>query len=111
MQLIGILSKSDVEKIAFKVTQKAIHELLKSRLLNKKSKKLLEENAPVEMLKFSCRIGNSLNNANIYTIGQLISKTESDLIKMRNFGKLSLLEVKYKLLTIGYKLSEGSIIK
>ena len=51
----------------------------------------------VESLDLSARAGNCLKNANITTIGELISKSENELSEMRNFGKKSFDEIKEKL--------------
>ena len=62
---------------------------------------------PVEELELSVRSSNCLKNANIRTIGDLTRKTEEDIVKTRNFGKKSLLEIKEKLnewsLSLGMK--------
>lgn len=60
-----------------------------------KIRKFLE--TPVEELELSVRSSNCLKNANIRTIGDLTKKTEDDIVKTRNFGKKSLLEIKEKL--------------
>ena len=64
-------------------------------------------NNSIEELNLSVRSSNCLKNANIRTIGELTKKTEDDLAKTRNFGKISLLEIKTKLhefgLTLGMK--------
>ena len=48
----------------------------------------------VEELEFSVRTSNVLREARITTIGQLADKTDSDLLKYRNFGRKSLREVR-----------------
>ncbi len=48
----------------------------------------------VEELELSVRAYNCLKAANIKTIGELVSKTESEMLKYRNFGKKSLNEIK-----------------
>lgn len=48
----------------------------------------------VEELELSVRAYNCLKAANIKTIGELVSKTESEMLKYRNFGKKSLTEIK-----------------
>lgn len=58
-------------------------------------RRLLE--TPIEELELSVRSSNCLKNANIRTIGDLVSKSEEELSKTRNFGKKSLLEIKEKL--------------
>jgi DNA-directed RNA polymerase subunit alpha len=47
------------------------------------------------------RAANCLNNANILTVGELAVKTEADMLKYRNFGKKSLLEIEEKLREMG----------
>ncbi len=48
---------------------------------------------PVSELELSVRSANCLENAKIKTIGDLVSKTESEMLKYRNFGKKSLNEI------------------
>src|SRR5947207_2370485 len=57
---------------------------------NMKLKKLL--NMSVNEIELSVRAANCLNNANITTVGQLAQKTESEMLKYRNFGKKSINE-------------------
>ncbi|OHB75555.1 MAG: DNA-directed RNA polymerase subunit alpha [Planctomycetes bacterium RBG_16_59_8] len=51
----------------------------------------------VSELDLSVRSANCLSSEHIETIGELVSHSESDLLKVRNFGKTSLREVKKKL--------------
>jgi DNA-directed RNA polymerase subunit alpha len=67
-----------------------------------KMKKLL--NMSVNEIELSVRAANCLNNANITTVGQLAMKTESEMLKYRNFGKKSLNEIKDKLQALGLAL-------
>ena len=67
-----------------------------------KMKKLL--NMSVNEIELSVRAANCLNNANITTVGQLAMKTESEMLKYRNFGKKSLNEIKEKLQGLGLAL-------
>lgn len=48
----------------------------------------------VEELELSVRAYNCLRAANIKSIGELVGKTESEMLKYRNFGKKSLNEIK-----------------
>jgi DNA-directed RNA polymerase subunit alpha len=68
-------------------------------------------NMPISELELSVRASNCLESARIATVAQLVSKTESDLLKVRSFGKTSLREVKRKLqdlnLTLGMPIPEG----
>ncbi|MBD3168269.1 MAG: DNA-directed RNA polymerase subunit alpha [candidate division Zixibacteria bacterium] len=47
----------------------------------------------VDELELSVRSSNCLRAANIVTIGELVQKTESDMLKYRNFGRKSLTEL------------------
>ena len=67
-----------------------------------KMKKLL--NMSVNEIELSVRAANCLNNANITTVGQLAMKSESEMLKYRNFGKKSLNEIKDKLTALGLAL-------
>lgn len=58
----------------------------------------------VNEIELSVRAANCLNNANITTVGELISKTEQEMLKYRNFGKKSLNEIKSKLEQLGLSL-------
>lgn len=58
----------------------------------------------VNEIELSVRAANCLNNANITTVGQLAMKTESEMLKYRNFGKKSLNEIKEKLAALGLTL-------
>ena len=58
----------------------------------------------VNEIELSVRAANCLNNANITTVGQLAMKSESEMLKYRNFGKKSLNEIKDKLLELGLSL-------
>ena len=58
----------------------------------------------VNEIELSVRAANCLNNANISTVGELVSKTEADMLKYRNFGKKSLTEIKAKLVSMGLSL-------
>jgi len=60
----------------------------------------------ISILDLSTRASNSLKNAEIETIGQLISYSEVDLMEFDKFGKTSLKEIKDKLASIGLSLKE-----
>ena len=51
----------------------------------------------VNDIELSVRAANCLNSASINTVGELVIKTEADMLKYRNFGKKSLNEIKDKL--------------
>jgi DNA-directed RNA polymerase subunit alpha len=64
-------------------------------------------NRSVEELELSVRSYNCLKNANIQTIGDLVQKTEAEMLRTKNFGRKSLNEIKEILqalqLTFGMK--------
>ncbi|MGH7993834.1 MAG: DNA-directed RNA polymerase subunit alpha, partial [Limisphaerales bacterium] len=58
-------------------------------------------NRSVEELELSVRSYNCLKNANIQSIGELVQKTEAEMLKTKNFGRKSLNEIKEILGTMG----------
>jgi len=58
----------------------------------------------VDELELSVRSYNCLKNANIRTIGELVQKTDAEMLKTRNFGKKSLNEIKFILSEMGLSL-------
>jgi DNA-directed RNA polymerase subunit alpha len=50
-------------------------------------------NRSVDELELSVRSSNCLTSANIRTIGELVQKTEAEMLKQRNFGRKSLKEI------------------
>ena len=52
---------------------------------------------PVREIELTVRAANCLDAAEIQTIGELVSKTEAEMLKFRNFGKKSLEEIVQKL--------------
>ena len=59
----------------------------------------------IEELDLSVRSFNCLKRANINTVEDLISKTEDEMIKVRNLGHKSLEEVEHKLAMMGLSLA------
>ncbi|WP_294777124.1 DNA-directed RNA polymerase subunit alpha [uncultured Eubacterium sp.] len=60
----------------------------------------------IEELDLSVRSFNCLKRAGINTVGDLIGKSEDDMMKVRNLGRKSLDEVIGKLASLGFKLSK-----
>jgi DNA-directed RNA polymerase subunit alpha len=58
----------------------------------------------VDELELSVRSYNCLKNANIRTIGELVQKTEGEMLKTKNFGRKSLNEIKEILSSMGLSL-------
>jgi DNA-directed RNA polymerase subunit alpha len=61
---------------------------------------------PVEELQLSVRSYNCLKREGVDTVGDLILKTETELMDIRNFGQKSIDEVKAKLSELGLLLKE-----
>ena len=79
---------------------------------DKKKEEELNQNLlkSVDELELSVRSSNCLKNADIKTIADLVQKTESDMLKTKNFGRKSLNEIKEILaqmdLSLGMKLDK-----
>ncbi len=58
----------------------------------------------VDELELSVRSANCLQQANIRTIGDLVQKTEAEMLKTKNFGRKSLKEIKEILAEMGLSL-------
>jgi DNA-directed RNA polymerase subunit alpha len=90
--------------INFEELPEAIEEPAE-RTMDKMSEVL---NRSVEELELSVRSYNCLKNANIQTIGELVQKTEAEMLRTKNFGRKSLNEIKEILggmgLTLGMRL-------
>ncbi|MFI5111207.1 MAG: DNA-directed RNA polymerase subunit alpha [Terriglobales bacterium] len=61
-------------------------------------------NRSVEELELSVRSYNCLKNANIQSIGELVQKSEAEMLKTKNFGRKSLNEIKEILASMGLSL-------
>jgi len=59
---------------------------------------------PVEGLPISVRAFNGLQNADIKYIGELVQRTEQDMLRIKNFGRKSLSEIKEVLADMGLSL-------
>ncbi|HLS02230.1 MAG TPA: DNA-directed RNA polymerase subunit alpha, partial [Beutenbergiaceae bacterium] len=63
---------------------------------------------PIEQLELSIRSYNCLKREGIHTVGELVARTEADLLDIRNFGAKSIAEVKEKLTELGLELKDPS---
>jgi DNA-directed RNA polymerase subunit alpha len=61
---------------------------------------------PIEDLDLSVRSYNCLKREGVATVGELVQKTEQDLLDIRNFGQKSIEEVKSKLVEMGLSLAD-----
>jgi DNA-directed RNA polymerase subunit alpha len=63
---------------------------------------------PIEDMDLTVRSFNCLKREGIHTVGELVSRTEADLLDIRNFGQKSIDEVKLKLHGMGLGLKDSS---
>ena len=66
-------------------------------------------NKPVEQLNLSVRTMNCLRRGGISTVGELTTRSERDLLTLRNFGQKSLNEIKDKLTEMGLALKTPQV--
>lgn len=64
---------------------------------------------PIEDLNLTQRSYNCLKREGIHTVGELVSRTEQDLLDIRNFGMKSIDEVKEKLQAMGLSLKASPL--
>lgn len=64
---------------------------------------------PIEALELTVRSANCLESNHIETVGQLVKMTESELLKIRSFGKTSLREITRKLADMGLSMGMTDI--
>ena len=62
---------------------------------------------PIEDLGLTVRSYNCLKREGIHTVGELVSRSEADLLDIRNFGAKSIDEVKAKLAAMGLNLKDS----
>jgi len=63
---------------------------------------------PVEELKLTMRSYNCLKREGIHTVSELVSRSEQDLLDIRNFGSKSIEEVKQRLHEMGLSLKDSA---
>lgn len=63
---------------------------------------------PVEELHLTVRSYNCLKREGIHTVGELVTRSEQDLMDIRNFGAKSIDEVKAKLVEMGLSLKDSA---
>lgn len=104
-EVLAIAAKVLVEHLNMfvELTDQAMNMDVMSEVQQDTGNKVLD--MTIEELDLSVRSYNCLKRAGIQTVQELASKTEDDMIKVRNLGKKSLKEVKEKLneLGLGFK--------
>jgi DNA-directed RNA polymerase subunit alpha len=64
---------------------------------------------PIEELQLTIRSYNCLKREGIHTVGELVARSEADLLDIRNFGAKSITEVKDKLGGLGLNLKDSPL--
>jgi DNA-directed RNA polymerase subunit alpha len=111
----GSLLPEDAVAYAAKILKDQMNTFINfdEQLEPKQEKKVEESTKPkfnenlyrsVEELELSVRSANCLKNAEIHKIYQLVSKTEAEMLKTKNFGRKSLNEIKEVLAEMGLSL-------
>ena len=62
---------------------------------------------PIEDLELTVRSYNCLKREGIHSVGELVTRSEADLMDIRNFGAKSIDEVKAKLQELGLALKDS----
>jgi|SRR6185436_771820 len=107
MNSINIITKADVERIvelaldrkAKTIAREIMCEL--ERRVPEPGSKVLKDEDPVELLSLSTRAINILTKHHIYTIGDLSATKENQLRRLRDCGRLTMLELETRLARFG----------
>ncbi|MHC5077249.1 MAG: DNA-directed RNA polymerase subunit alpha C-terminal domain-containing protein, partial [Planctomycetota bacterium] len=83
------------------VTEQLAEEEVEEKVDEELAQKL---QMPIQELELSVRSSNCLESIEVETVGQLAKMTDAELLKIRSFGKTSLVEIKRKLSDIGLTL-------
>ena len=88
------------------ITLSSIAEIAELRqLLNQLPDKLeVDTSASLDSLDLTIRTSNCLKAEAVETIGQLLTLSANDLLKIPNLGRLSLMEIRTKLGALGLRL-------
>ena len=86
------------------IVERSNLELIHGDVIQEDNKVAELMNKSIDELEFSVRATNCLKNANIKTIGELVLKTEQEILQMKNFGRKSLSEIKEVLTGMGLRL-------
>jgi len=108
----GTISPQDALAYAAKILKEhmtifiTFEEGLEQAIVEEEVGQPINENLfrPVSELELSVRASNCLQNANITLIGELVQKTEAEMLRTKNFGRKSLKEIKEILAGMGLSL-------
>ncbi|KRA38222.1 MULTISPECIES: DNA-directed RNA polymerase subunit alpha [unclassified Nocardioides] len=97
VELFGLARELNVEAEGIDIGPSPVDEQLAADLA-----------LPVEDLQLTVRSYNCLKREGVHTVGELISRSEQDLLDIRNFGAKSIDEVKAKLHEMGLSLKDSA---
>ena len=97
VELFGLARELNVDAEGIEIGPSPIDEQLAADLA-----------LPVEDLNLTVRSYNCLKREGLHTVGELVSRSEQDLLDIRNFGSKSIDEVKAKLAELGLVLKDSS---
>ena len=108
----GAVDPTDAVAYAAKILKEQLSIFINFEELAEAPAMLVDEPEPlnpnlfksVDELELSVRSANCLQNANIRFIGELVQKTEAEMLKTKNFGRKSLNEIKETLGALGLSL-------
>ena len=108
----GVITPEDAVAYASRILQDQLQVFINFDEPKEQAETREEEDLPfnknllrkVEELELSVRSANCLKNDNIVYIGDLVQKSESDMLRTPNFGRKSLNEIKEVLTTMGLHL-------
>jgi len=103
----GTVSPAEAVKEAAKILTDYFNVLVEQKKPAKKEKEeaprpKIDRNALIEELELSTRITNSLKNANINTVGDLLDTPKEELVKLKNMGAKSISDIEEKLKEKGF---------
>src|SRR5215210_6163479 len=96
VELFGLARELNVEAEGIDIGPSPVDEQLAADLA-----------LPIEDLNFTVRSYNCLKREGIHTVSELVSRSEQDLLDIRNFGSKSIDEVKLKLHEMGLSLKDS----
>ena len=108
----GTLAPVDALAFAAKILKEQLAIFINFEEPTESHLPMIEESRPlnphlfksVDELELSVRSANCLQNANIRLIGELVQRTEGEMLKTKNFGRKSLNEIKEVLASMGLEL-------
>lgn len=105
-EAIALGAKILIEHFNILVNLSDISDMTGIMTAKQEDSKLKKLETPIDDLDFSVRAYNCLKRANINTLGDLVEKSEFEMMKIRNLGKKSLKEVMDKIKEMGLRFRD-----